>query len=194
MNFLRHFVNYALIAGLVFLAACNEKPKKAATPDPGAAIEKLTIRYVDEDSIMAQYNLAKDINEAMLRRQNQFDAAQQQRSNEITKFGNAMQQKYKNNGYLTEESFNADQNKLQKMQNDAQSYLGNLQQSIQNELNQSQVQLLDSIDNFMKEYAQKKGYDLILRKSATLFVDPKYDVTDEVVEGLNKRYNKVEKK
>ena len=143
---------------------------------------------------MAQYNLAKDINEAMLRRQNQFDAAQQQRSNEITKFGNAMQQKYKNNGYLTEESFNADQNKLQKMQNDAQSYLGNLQQSIQNELNQSQVQLLDSIDNFMKEYAQKKGYDLILRKSATLFVDPKYDVTDEVVEGLNKRYNKVEKK
>ena len=74
MNFLRHFVNYALIAGLVFLAACNEKPKKAATPDPGAAIEKLTIRYVDEDSIMAQYNLVlayyygtgveKDIQEA----------------------------------------------------------------------------------------------------------------------------------
>ena len=130
----------------------------------------------------------------MFRRQNQFDAAQQQRGNEINKFSNAMQQKYKNNGYLTEESFNADQSKLQKMQNDAQTYLGNLQQSIQNELNQSQIQLLDSINNFMKEYAKKKGYDLVLRKSATLYIDPKYDVTDDVVDGLNKRYTKVEKK
>ena len=80
------------------------------------------------------------------------------------------------------------------MQNDAQTYLGNLQQSIQNELNQSQIQLLDSINNFMKEYAKKKGYDLVLRKSATLYIDPKYDVTDDVVDGLNKRYTKVEKK
>ena len=105
-----------------------------------------------------------------------------------------MQQKYKNNGYLTEESFNADQAKLQKMQNDAQNYLGGLQQSIQNELGQSQIQLMDSINNFMKEYAKKKGYDMILRKSATIYIDSKYDVTDDVIEGLNKRYVKVEKK
>ena len=80
---------------------------------------------------------------------------------------------------------------LQKMQADAENYLANLQQSIQNELNQSQIQLLDSIDNFMKDYAKKKGFDMVLRKSATLFIDEKYDVTDEVIEGLNKRYNKV---
>ena len=194
MNFLRHSVYLVLVAIMTLLAvACNQKPQKAAT-NPAAPIEKLTIRYVDEDSIMSRYNLAKDINEAMFRRQNQFDAAQQQRGNEINKVSNAMQQKYKNNGYLTEESFNADQSKLQKMQNDAQTYLGNLQQSIQNELNQSQIQLLDSINNFMKEYAKKKGYDLVLRKSATLYIDPKYDVTDDVVDGLNKRYTKVEKK
>ncbi|MBQ0114381.1 MAG: OmpH family outer membrane protein, partial [Bacteroidales bacterium] len=154
----------------------------------------MTIRYVDEDSIMSKYNLAKDINEAMLRKQNQFDAAQQQRGNEINKFGNAMQQKYKNNGYLTEDSFNADQAKLQKMQSDAQNYLGSMQQSMQNELAQSQAQLMDSINNYMKEYAKTKGFDMVIRKSATLYVDPKYDVTDEVIEGLNKRYTKVEKK
>ena len=120
-----------------------------------------------------------------------FDAAQKQRGNEISKFGNAMQQKYQNNQYLTEEAFNADQAKLQKMQADAENYLASLQQSIQNELNQSQIQLLDSIDNFMKDYAKKKGFDMVLRKSATLFIDEKYDVTNEVIEGLNKRYNKV---
>ena len=80
---------------------------------------------------------------------------------------------------------------MQKMQADAENYLASLQQSIQNELNQSQIQLLDSIDNFMKDYAKKKGFDMVLRKSATLYIDEKYDVTKEVVEGLNKRYNKV---
>ena len=194
MNFIKNYSKLAVFAAVMLMAAtsCNDKqtaeaPKAAG----GAALENLKIRYIDEDSIMANYNLAKDINEAMLRRQNQFDAAQKQRGNEISKFGNAMQQKYQNNQYLTEEAFNADQAKLQKMQADAENYLAGLQQSIQNELNQSQIQLLDSIDNFMKDYAKKKGFDMVLRKSATLYIDEKYDVTNEVVEGLNKRYNKV---
>ena len=198
MKLTKKIARMAIIAAVAVMAfACNEKQQQNAkqpTNVPQAAMEKMTIRYVDEDSIMNNYNLAKDINEAMLRRQNQFDAAQTQKGNEINKFGNAMQEKYKNNGYLTEESFNADQAKLQKMQNDAQNYLGNLQQSIQNELSQSQVQLMDSINNFMQEYAKQKGYDMVLRKSATLYIDPKYDVTKDVIEGLNKRYDKVAKK
>ena len=193
MNFVKHYTNLAMFAAVLLMAAtsCNDKPAEAPKAGNAVAVENLKIRYIDEDSIMANYNLAKDINEAMLRRQNQFDAAQKQRGNEISKFGNAMQQKYQNNQYLTEEAFNADQAKLQKMQADAESYLSSLQQSIQNELNQSQIQLLDSIDNFMKDYAKKKGFDMVLRKSATLFIDEKYDVTKEVIDGLNKRYNKV---
>ena len=194
MNFIKHYTKLAMLAAVMVLAAtsCNEKQAAdAPKANNGAALETLKIRYIDEDSIMANYNLAKDINEAMLRRQNQYDAAQKQRGNEINKFGNAMQQKYQNNQYLTEEAFNADQAKLQKMQADAENYLGNLQLSIQNELNQSQIQLLDSIDNFLKDYAKKKGFDMVLRKGATLYIDEKYDVTEEVIEGLNKRYNKV---
>ena len=193
MNFVKHYTKLALYAAVAMMAvtSCNNKPAEAPKAANSTAVENLKIRYIDEDSIMANYNLAKDINEAMLRRQNQYDAAQKQRGNEINKFGNAMQQKYQNNQYLTEEAFNADQAKLQKMQADAENYLAGLQQSIQNELNQSQIQLLDSIDNFMKDYAKKKGFDMVLRKSATLFIDEKYDVTKEVVEGLNKRYNKV---
>ncbi len=193
MNFIKHYTKLALLATVMVLAAtsCNDKQAAEAPKAGGTAMENLKIRYIDEDSIMANYNLAKDINEAMLRRQNQYDAAQKQRSSEINKFGNAMQQKYQNNQYLTEEAFNADQAKLQKMQADAENYLAGLQQSISNELNQSQIQLLDSIDNFMKDYAKKKGFDMVLRKSATLYIDEKYDVTKEVIEGLNKRYNKV---
>lgn len=193
MKFYKITLSIAIVAAMLFGAtACNEKQDNSAAKSTAVA-GGMNIRYVDEDSIMANYNLAKDFNEAMLRRQNQLDAAQQQRGNEINKFGTAMEQKYKNNGYLTEESLRADQAKLQKMQNDAQNYLGNLQQSIATELEQSRTQVLDSINNFMKEYAKQKGYDMVIYKSAALYVDEKFDVTKDVVEGLNKRYVKVGK-
>ena len=54
-----------------------------------------------------------------------------------------------------EASFNADQAKLQKMQNDAQKYMAGLQQNIQNEVAQNTQQLTDSITNFMTEYAKQ---------------------------------------
>ena len=56
MNFIKHYSKLALIAALVLMSAtsCNEK-KPAETPKPanGAALENLKIRYIDEDSIMA---------------------------------------------------------------------------------------------------------------------------------------------
>ena len=104
-----------------------------------------------------------------------------------------MQRKYKNNGYLTEESFNVDQQKLNKMQADAQNYLGRLQRDIENQVVQNNIQLNDSVNNFLKVYAKQKGFDMILRKSAAFYINDKFDVTAEVVEALNKRYTKVEK-
>lgn len=194
MNFLRFTYKLAIVCALVLGAtACNEKTENKSVTNKSTDAGSMTIRYVDEDSIMANYNLAKDFNEAMLRRQNQLDAAQQQRGNEINKFAASMEQKYKNNGYLSEESMQADNAKLQKMQADAQNYLGNMQQSIASELEQSRAQVLDSINNFMKDYAKLKGFDMVIYKSAAIYVDEKYDVTKEVVEGLNKRYVKVGK-
>lgn len=196
MNWKKNLAYLMVVVMAVSATSCNEKPAKKAAPSssPKTAQEQLVVRYVDEDSLMANYNLAKDINEAMLRRQNQYDAAQQQRGDQINRFAAQMEQKYKNNGYLDEAGFNADQSKLQKMQNDAQKYLAGLQQSIQNEVNQNTQQLSDSITNFMTEYAKQKGYSMIIRKPATFYIDPKLDVTDDVIKGLNKRYNKVETK
>ena len=51
----------------------------------------------------------------------------------------------------------------------------------------------DSIEAFIKEYNKTRGYDAILFKAATLYINPALDITNEVVEGLNARYNKVKK-
>ena len=50
------------------------------------------------------------------------------------------------------------------------------------------------MENFINAYAKQKGYDMIVYKASGVYMDAKYDVTREVVDGLNKRYTKVEKK
>ncbi len=77
------------------------------------------------------------------------------------------------------------------MQQDAQNYLAKLQRDTEQELAQQQQQLTDSIESFIKDYNKTKGYDAILLKAAGVYFNPALDITDEVVKGLNARYNKV---
>ena len=200
MKLYRHLAKSVLVAAAIMMAvSCTNGTAGQAAGQAAASADtsttgRMIIRYIDGDSLMANYNLAKEISEAMLRRSNQIDNEQQKRGAEITRFGNEIQNKYQNNGYLTQESFNADQAKLQQMQIDAQNYLAKLQRDAQNEMQQYNMQLNDSVENFINDYARQKGFDMIIYKASGVYMDKKYDVTKEVVEGLNKRYTKVEKK
>ncbi len=62
MNFIKHYTKLAVFAAVMLMAAtsCNEK-QAAEAPKAAGSLENLKIRYIDEDSIMANYNLAKDL-------------------------------------------------------------------------------------------------------------------------------------
>lgn len=202
MKHLKRASRYTLIAAIALAAvSCNNstnksggKAGKTTEKAPAPAKGEVAIRYIDEDSIVKNYNLAKDFNEMTTRKQTEFDNAQKKKTEQLEAFQAQMQQKYKNNQYQSEQAMQADQSKLQQMTGAAQKELGDLQSSIQNELTQNAKQLQDSLDNFLKDYAKQKGYSVILRKASTLYIDESLDITDEVVEGLNKRYTKVAKK
>jgi hypothetical protein len=57
------------------------------------------------------------------------------------------------------------------------------------QLNDEQMKLANEIDLFLADFAVRNDYDAVLRKEAAMFINPKWDVTDEVAEGLNARYN-----
>ena len=60
--------------------------------------------------------------------------------------------------------------------------------------NQKQADFLktlqDSLDHFLAEYNKDKKFDLILNKATVLYSDQKYDITQDVINGLNNRYTK----
>ncbi len=185
---------FALAVSAMTLSCTTSAEKVSEAKTTAVDAKGLKIAYVNQDSIMQNYDLAKDVSETIVRNSNKFDNAQRQKSTEIQNFGAEIQRKYESNGYLSEASFNADQKKIQKMQVDAETYLANLQRTIQNELQQCNIQLSDSIDKFMKEYAVNNGYDIILQKGATFYIGEGFDVTSDVVSQMNARYKKVSDK
>lgn len=185
-----------LLLGLAAASCSNGNQSTATAPaaaagDGATATATLNIRYIDLDSVGTHYNLAKDFREMTLRAVSKLENAQQSKAAEIQRFGQQIEDKAKSNGYISQTTYEADVAKFNKMQQDAQNYLANLQRNSEQELAAQQQQLNDSIESFIKAYNAQKGYDAILYKAAGAYFNPALDITQEVIDGLNARYNKV---
>lgn len=196
-------INSLIVASFALLAfvatACGSDDTKKEAPAAKAKTEKKSdanlpnYRYVDLDSVLSKYNLAKDYNEEMIRMQTNMESAAKRHENKIQNFASTMQNKMQNNGYLSEASYRQDEQTINNMQSEAQRNLATLQNNFQTAAAQAQMAVIDSITAFIKDYNKTRGYDAIFQKASTLYINPDLDITDEVVEGLNARYNKVKK-
>ena len=77
-----------------------------------------------------------------------------------------------------------------------QVQLQNLQQSLAAEFEKEQTHyndaLRDSLHNFLKKYNESFGYNYIISKAGDniLLADKRFDITEDVIKGLNKRYKR----
>ena len=170
----------------------NKKEQKTKPVNKQTAAQTANlpnIRYVDADSLLANYNLSKDYQEEMLRLQNTYDNTARQRQAAIESLAASYQKQMQNNT-MNEQAYNKAMQTMQQKQQAAEKELNQMQMNMQNQMMTAQKIVNDSIINFIEEYNRDFGYDAILMKSATLYVNPALDITDEVIKGLNERYNK----
>ena len=176
------------------LTSCNnqspkmdEQPEAAAETGTNAGVK---IAYVEVDSLMTQFEFAKEKSKELEKKSLNARNTLTQKGNQLQAAANNFQQKIQNNGFTSREQAESVQAALQKQQND----LAALQARLENELASEQQKFLqalqDSLDSFLALYNKDKKYDLIVNKSAILFGDKKYDITQDVINGLNKRYKK----
>lgn len=183
-----------LVAAFV-LVSCSQESKNekviAANPEATAS---LNIRYIDLDSISANYNLVKDYNEINVRTMSKLESAQRAKQQELQKRAAEIENKARNNGYISQSTYEADMQKFQQQQRAAEVYLGKMQEQAQQEALDQNMALQDSLNNFIADYVKTHNYDAILFKNAGAYFNPALDITKEVIDGLNARYKKVESK
>jgi outer membrane protein len=98
-----------------------------------------------------------------------------------------------NNGFLSRERAEQAQQKLAKKEQELQELETKLTQDIMLENQKLNVQLADSLTNYLKEFNADGRYHVILSNTAkdnVLMAAEQYDITDEVVAGLNARCKK----
>lgn len=186
-----------LAAGMMSCAQSTGNGNAATTTDStatNAQAASLNIRYVDIDSVMATYTLSKELDEQGRKLMLDYQRMENQKTNEIQNLAAQIEQKRNNNGYLSQESFDADVNNVNRKQSEAANILRAHQEKIQKQIAEFNRQLSDSIQNFVKEYNATRNYDAILYRASGLYFNPDLDITGEIIEGLNARYTPKETK
>lgn len=176
----------AAIAALT-LSACDNGQQNDKTAEKNIVKNELKIAYVVADSLTTQYKFAKDFTAVLEKKQKNSEATLNAKGQALQSAVQNFQQKLQQNEYTRERAEQV-QRSLQKQEQD----LNILQQRLAAELQNEQVKYMkafqDSVRNFLKDYNKSKKYDLILDKSAILEGNDTYDITKDVINGLNKRY------
>ena len=173
------------------MTSCNQSaPKVDSKSDTGkVAAGELKIAFIEVDSIMTQYKFCKDFSEILQKKgqniQNTLAAKQQQ----LQAAGANFQQKLQQNAYTREQAEGIQAN-LQKQAVDLDALNQRLSNEFQTETEKYNTALRDSIQHFLAKYNKDKKFGLILSKAGDniLYADKAYDITNEVIAGLNKAY------
>ena len=173
------------------MVSCNnQSPKMDDQPAAAASGDGLKIAYVEVDSLMTQYTFAKDYSVTLQKKSNNARNTLNQKGNALQAAAANFQQKLNNNGFQSREQAASQQAAIERQQRDLQELQARLENELANETAKFNETLRDSLQNFLKVYNKDKKYDLILAKSGDniLIADKKLDVTQDVINGLNKRY------
>ncbi|MCH5307668.1 MAG: OmpH family outer membrane protein [Prevotella sp.] len=187
---------YLMMAAAVvaLLASCNnESPKmdekntdKAEIADKGG----LKIAYVEVDSLMTQYEFCKEFSLILQKKSNNARNTLNQKGQALQSAMVNFQQKLQNNGFTSREQAEAQQNAIQRQQQSLQELQARLENELASETAKYNEGLRDSLMHFLEKYNKDKKFDIILTKQGDniLYAAKRFDITNDVINGLNKSY------
>lgn len=185
----------AALSCIVMFAQCagnqnGQTTEGTATP---SVVSDMKVAYVEIDTLLSKYNFCIDLNEAMVKKSENVRLQLNQKAQDLQKQQQEFQTKYQNNAFLSAERAQQEYDRITKLSDDLQKLSDKLQSELAAESEKNNIQLSDSIKNFLKEYNKTKGFTLIISNTGMdnlLYADKALDITQEVLDGLNARYSK----
>ena len=195
MNKIQLVINIVLVAAVAALFVIfysGKKPASAetATLDP---TEVIPVAYLNVDSLLTNYTFAQEASDQLMSKQ---EDARVKMNTKLRTFQNEVadfQRKLENNAFLSRERAEKEQQRLAKKEQELQELEAKLTQDIMMENQKLNLQLADSLNNFLKEFNADGRFHIILSNTAkdnVLMANEQYDITEEVINGLNARCKK----
>jgi outer membrane protein len=176
----------AVLYLLHFTGSGSSKVQKNNESNSGA--NTISIAYVKMDSVLFTYELAKKLTTNLQVNQESFKKEYSAKRIKFERDAAAFQEKVQRGGFLTEERQKLEQERLVGQQQEIQRLDYELTQKLNEMQGQINQQITDSISSFLKSYNANKKFDIILNSASMLEGTPRFNITKDVADGLNKRY------
>lgn len=196
---MKKIIRSAAVVALMSLvvASCNKQAPKVEekSASTNTANAGMKIAYIEVDSIMSQYKFCKEYSLILEKKSQNIQNTVNAKGRSLQAAAAKFQQDIQNNKY-TQQQAEAVQAGLQKQNADLQALQQRLGAEFQAETEKFNKALRDSIQHYLAVYNKDKKFSLILSKAGDniLYADKTYDITNEVIAGLNKAYKSVAKK
>ena len=189
---MKKYMMMAAMAAMTLASCNNESPKMDEKPAAAESTETggVKIAYVEVDSLMTQYKYCKEFTEILQRKSNNARNTLTQKGQALQNAMQNFQQKLQNNGFTSREQAEGQQAAIQRQQQSLQELQVRLENELANETQKYNEGLRDSLMHFLDKYNKDKKYDLILTKQGDniLYAAKRFDITKDVINGLNKGY------
>ena len=175
--------------GMTSCDKSNPQMDQKANASAKAAAGDMKIAYVEVDSIMSQYKFCKEYSLILQKKGQNIQNTLAQKQQALQAAAANFQQKVQQNAYTREQAEGVNAS-LQKQNNDLQILNQRLSAEFQNETDLFNQALRDSIQPSLASYNKDKKYSIIFSKQGDnlLYADKAYDITNEIIAGLNKAY------
>lgn len=192
-----YFVMAAALVGACLTGCQPQSQPTEITRIVNDSTGQLNVAYINVDSLLLNYDFAKDLNEAIVKKMEDARASINSEGQKFEREAAEFQKKLQTNAFLSEDRARSEADRLQRRQ----AELEQLQARLQNDIAQQQAEmnqrLNDTVRNYLREYNAVKQYEMIFSNTMydNILIDfPKYDITAEVLQGLNERYASFSKK
>ena len=201
MKKIKYILNGLMALALVLMfTQCADNKSNGSTNNAPAAVSgpaNMKIAYVEIDSLLTKYRFWNDLNEMMIKKEENIRTTLNEKAKDLDSEMREFQRKLENNGFASRERAEQENLRISQKQRDLQQLQEKLSNELQAENQKNSLQLRDSINSFLKIYNKDKGYSLIISNTGfdnLLYADPAFNITNEIVEGLNARYVPASKK
>jgi outer membrane protein len=174
------------MSGNVQCAQESSATDTSAVTVPQAA-PTLKIGYVDVMKVADSYQKTKDIREDIEKTRETKESQIKDKLKDLRKLRDEVELMGLESKQNKREEFSDKVKELEEYQRQA-----NLE--LRKEKDAQATEILKEIEDAVKAYGKENGYAMLMRSGAVIYRDDSLDVTDTIIDILNKRYAKEKKK
>ncbi len=186
----------AIIVLFILFFTSNKKNTEEGTSalkftEGGDSIGVLPVAYVNVDSLLINYNYAKDANDVLIKKYNNANATLTQKQRQFEAEVADFQKKAQNNAFLSQERAQQESVRIQKLESDLHATAQRLQEDYMKEQAKINSQITDSVRVCLKDYNKKANFQMIFSNTGLdniLLAKDSYDITQDIINLLNSRY------